>query len=167
MSTTMKPWRWMLISLTPVVLALVAACGGAQAPSNATPTPVKATPTAALAKTTPTATPTKAASSGTSTAGGSAATPSTSSSGETVQVQIAPRAFVPDKLSFQAGKTYTLVFNASEEFHTFTVADLGINILLDAGKSAIHVVTINKAGTFNLVCVVHEGEGMVGSVTVR
>ncbi|MBI4313144.1 MAG: cupredoxin domain-containing protein [Chloroflexi bacterium] len=153
--------------LTVLTIALAAACGGAATPSNPTPTAGNPTPTAvrATATATPRATPTQAAAGVTPTAATPTPTAPSGSSGEVVQVEVAPRAFVPDKLSFQAGKTYTLEFSAPAEFHTFTVAELGINVLLEAGKTVRQVVTISKTGTFSLVCAVHEGEGMTGTVT--
>lgn len=155
-----------LVAFIPIALALVVACGG-QAPSTATPTAVKATSTATPTTTAPTATPAKVTGGATPTIGGAVSTPSAVSSGETVvKVEIATRAFVPAKFSFQKDKSYTLAFSVPEEFHTFTVRELGIDIYIEAGKTVKQTVTFAKAGNFSLICTVHEGEGMVGAVTV-
>ncbi len=166
MSTSIRRWPRFLVALTPVALALVVACGGAQTPATAPSTAVQATPTAVPAKATPTATPTKAAGGVTPTASASTPIPSAGGSGATVAVEIAPRSFAPSSLSFQKDKTYTLEFSVPAEFHTFTVTDLAIDIYIEAGKTVRRVVTFNKTGTFKLMCTVHEGEGMIGTVTV-
>ena len=139
-----------------------------------TPTSVpSATPTTAAVRTptsAPAATPTTApVRTPTPSSGGTTPTPSSGASGEVVQVKLSenPYAFTPENLSFQSGKTYTLQFNAPLEAHTFTVADLGIDIYIDVGKPVKQVVTFKKAGTFKLICIVHETLDMVGKVTVN
>ncbi len=77
-----------------------------------------------------------------------------------------PYVFEPDTLDFEVGKTYTLNFVAPDEFHTFTVAELDIDVLLLAGQAVEQTVTFDKAGTFTLICLPHEALGMVGTVTV-
>ncbi|MBI2172218.1 MAG: cupredoxin domain-containing protein [Chloroflexi bacterium] len=124
-------------------LGLVACGGGSASKPTATPTKAAATPTKA------------------------ATTPS--GGGEVVQVTLtdAPKyTFVPDKLSFQSGKTYTLQFNAPKEFHTFTVGALGIDIFINPNEAVKADITPGKAGTFKLICIPHEGLGMIGEVTV-
>lgn len=155
------------------LVLLLSACNGSGAKASPTSTAQKAvatsTPTSASAVATPTtvkvATPTTAPT-------GSTPTPSSSSTGATgqvIQVKLneSPYSFDPKDYSFQVGKTYTLKFSTPAEFHTFTVADLGIDIYIDIGKSVQQVVTVSKTGTFRLICSVHEELDMVGSVTVR
>lgn len=89
--------------------------------------------------------------------------------GEVVKIVMTenPYRFQPDTFNFQVGKTYVLTFPAPKEFHTFTVRDLGIDILINAGESVTKSVMPNKTGQFKLVCTPHEGLGMVGQVNVQ
>ncbi len=123
-----------------------AACGGAE------PTPTAAPP----ATPTPTSTTTQPADGGNGT-------------GEVVTViqHENPYSFEPATLNFEVGKTYTLSFPPPGEFHTFTVRDLGIDIFINAGEVVQVDVTPTKVGTFKLICVPHEGLGMVGEVIVQ
>ena len=75
--------------------------------------------------------------------------------------------FQPDSLSFSVGDTVTLVFKSQSEFHTFTVDDLGIDEPVDGGSSSTLTFTFDKAGTFDLICIPHEFQGMVGTITVQ
>lgn len=161
-----------LFLVTGLVGAGLIACGGtstAPTPTTppASPTSVAPTPTATSTGSGPVATPTATLPAPPAT-GGSTPTPTKESSSNVVQVRVseAPYSFVPDTYSFQSGKTYTLQFNITMDFHTFTVADLGIDIYIEPGKAVTQEVTFTKPGTFKLVCTVHEGEGQVGSVIV-
>ena len=64
------------------------------------------------------------------------------------------------------GTTYTLTIEGQNEFHTFTVKDLDINIIINAGETVTVDITPDKVGTFRLICVPHLGLGMVGEVRV-
>ena len=88
--------------------------------------------------------------------------------GELVQVihNENPYRFEPDNFDWQVGKTITLEFAVSTEFHTFNVDDLGIEIFINAGESVQQDITPSTAGTFKLYCVPHETLGMVGEVRV-
>ena len=133
--------------LTLSVAMLAAACGGGgdEGPT-ATSTPVPATATD---------TPTQPAGNGTS-------------AGQVINVTQTenPYVFKPDTYAFELGKTYTLDFAATGEFHTFTVDELGINIFVNADEAVQQDVTPSTAGAFKLYCVPHESLGMVGTVTV-
>ena len=89
--------------------------------------------------------------------------------GEVVNVQLTenPFTFNPADLTFEVGKAYTLSFQEPGEFHTFTVAELGISIFINAGETVSDPVTFDQVGTFKLICVPHEGTGMVGTITVQ
>ena len=129
-----------------LALSVVAtACGGGE---EATPTPTQASAA--------TATPTLSAG-------------VTEPAGEVVNVQLTenPFTFNPADLTFEVGKAYTLSFQEPGEFHTFTVAELGISILINAGETVSEPVTFDQVGTFKLICVPHEGTGMVGTITVQ
>ena len=79
-----------------------------------------------------------------------------------------PYQFEPNELSFEVGKTYNLVMGPDQtEFHTFTVDDLGIDLVLNAGDNLTHTFTPDKAGEFHLFCIPHQAFGMTGTITVK
>ena len=75
--------------------------------------------------------------------------------------------FGPNEMTFDVGEVVTFTLSAETEFHTFTVDDLGIDVPLDPGTSETLTFTFDKPGTFQLVCIPHEFQGMVGSITVK
>lgn len=75
--------------------------------------------------------------------------------------------FVPSEITASVGETVTFTLTAETEFHTVTVDELGIDESIDGGDSATYTHTFDKAGTFKLVCLVHEASGMVGTITVQ
>lgn len=93
----------------------------------------------------------------------------TEPTGETVTIQLteSPYTFDPADLTFEVGKAYTLSFNAPGEFHTFTIEDLDINIFINANQAVTEPITFDQAGRFELICVPHQFQGMVGTVTVQ
>ena len=128
-----------------IVSILLVACGGGAAPAPA--------PVAPAAPAAPTG-------SGSSVAGAqfevTLADPGVSGS----------YVFTPADMTFKLGDTVTLALNAENEFHTFTVDDLGIDEAVDGGASSTLTFTFDKAGTFELICIPHEALGMVGTITV-
>ena len=75
--------------------------------------------------------------------------------------------FDPAELSFDVGDTVTFTLASETEFHTFTVGDLDIDEVVDAGETVSFTYTFVKAGTFELICIPHEANGMVGTITVK
>ena len=75
--------------------------------------------------------------------------------------------FNPAVLTFKRGDVAAFTLTAETEFHTFTVEELGIDESLDKGERLEFSYTFDKSGTFQLVCLVHIGQGMVGTVTVN
>jgi plastocyanin len=75
--------------------------------------------------------------------------------------------FSPSEMTFKVGETVSFRVSAETEFHTFNVDDLGIDQAIDGGQSVEFTHTFDKAGTFKLVCLVHEASGMVGTITVQ
>ena len=128
-------------------ILVIVGCGGG---SEASPAPTKAAAA-------PTATPTTAS-----------ATQSSAATGEVIKVIHGenPYVFEPADLELQAGKAYTLDFSVPTEFHTFTVADLGIDVFINANEKVTHNLTVDKVGEFELICVPHMTLGMVGKVKV-
>ena len=75
--------------------------------------------------------------------------------------------FDADEFTFSVGDTITFVVESETEFHTFTVQDLDINVTALGGTTGEATVTLDTAGTFTLICVPHQGQGMVGTITVQ
>ena len=75
--------------------------------------------------------------------------------------------FSPNEMTFSVGKVVTFNLSAETEFHTFTVDELGIDVALDPGAPETLTFTFDNPGTFGLICVPHELQGMVGSITVK
>ena len=78
-----------------------------------------------------------------------------------------PFAFEPADLTFSTGETVEFTFNSDSQFHTFTVDELGIDVEVDSGAPVNFEYTFDKPGTYTLVCIRHEGLGMVGTITVQ
>ncbi|MDA1347939.1 MAG: plastocyanin/azurin family copper-binding protein [Chloroflexi bacterium] len=75
--------------------------------------------------------------------------------------------FVESELSFKAGETVSFTFKSETEFHTFTVDDLDIDVSVDSGVDETLTFTFDSPGTYKLICVPHESQGMVGTITVQ
>ena len=144
-----------------VSLALVACGGDDEGTPTSTPTPTTApTPTPTL---TPTPTP------GVTVSPPVTATPVTvinrdlGGSGE--------YAFDPAEFNFKVGETVTFELTAETELHSFTVEELDIDLDIDGsqtpGKTETLTFTFDEPGTFDLICIYHEGSGMVGTITVQ
>jgi plastocyanin len=116
----------------------------------------------------PSPTPTKAAAAATATPATASATKGSGVAGELIQVTHGenPYAFQPATVELKAGKPYTFDFSVPTEFHTFTVAGLGIDVFINANEKVTHNVTVDKIGEFDLICVPHMTMGMVGKVKV-
>ena len=79
--------------------------------------------------------------------------------------------FDPGEFKFSLGETVTFEIVAETELHSFTVDGLGIDVEVDGaetpGATDTFTFTFEKAGTFPLICIYHEGNGMVGTITVQ
>lgn len=75
--------------------------------------------------------------------------------------------FDPADLEFSSGETVTIALTSEREFHTFTVAELDIDIAVNAGETKAFVVTFDEPGSYRLICIPHEALGMTGTITVR
>ena len=147
-------------------LSIVAACGGDVPPKGdhdavkAAPIPASQQPSSAPPVAAPAAAPAVADSSSSSAA-----------AGREVVVELKDEggdyAFGPAELAFSVGETITLKMNSQNEFHSFTVDDLGIDIEVEAGETGTLNFTFDKAGTYEVICIPHESLGMVGTITVK
>ena len=158
-----------IVLLTTLVaaLALVAACGGDVPPKGdhdavkAAPIPASQQPSSAPPAAAPAAAAPVAAESSASSA----------SAGTEVSVELKDEggdyAFAPGELAFSVGDTVTFKMTSQNEFHSFTVDDLGIDMEVEAGETGTLNFTFDKAGNYELICIPHESLGMVGTITVQ
>ena len=56
---------------------------------------------------------------------------------------------------------------AETEFHMFTVDDLGIDMAVSGRTNETFTYTFDRAGTFELICIPHQGLGITGTITVK
>ncbi len=75
--------------------------------------------------------------------------------------------FDPAEFTFSVGQEVTFAIVAETEFHTFTVDDLDIDVEIDAGETEMFTYTFDKAGTYELICIPHQAQGMTGAITVN
>ena len=75
--------------------------------------------------------------------------------------------FNPADITVNVGETVTLKLTSENEFHSFTVDDLGIDVEVDAGETEEITFTFSEAGTYELICIPHESLGMVGKIIVQ
>ena len=154
------------LAVLAVGLSLAAACGGDDETTPATAPPVAATvaqpppppppptvapiaPTATVESTTPSNGPIKVTSINGDPAGPHGA-----------------YVFDPGDFTFNVGDVVEFTLIAETEFHTFTVDELGIDVSLFGGSPETLLHTFDTAGEFKLICIPHEFQGMVGSITV-
>ena len=75
--------------------------------------------------------------------------------------------FSPNELTFAVGETVQFNITAETEFHTFTVDELDIDVVVDAEQTETLVFKFDEAGTYRLYCIPHEAQGMVATITVQ
>ncbi len=75
--------------------------------------------------------------------------------------------FNPADITVKVGETVTLKLTSGNEFHSFTVDELGIDVEVDAGTTEETTFTFSDAGTYELICIPHESLGMVGKIIVQ
>lgn len=74
--------------------------------------------------------------------------------------------FSPSQLSFKVGESINFALNSETEFHTFTVDKLDIDAAVDVGDTVRFNVKFDRVGVFELVCIPHQTQGMVSTITV-
>ena len=78
-----------------------------------------------------------------------------------------PFSFDPADLTFNAGDTVNFEFVGESQFHTFTVAELDIDVDVGGGETVSFEFTFDTPGTYDLICVPHEAQGMKGTIIVN
>lgn len=150
-----------------VITALAAmACGGGTssasalvapyptAPPRISPSPPPPAPTVPV--------PTPDTSSGQATGGGTPFTVNLEDVGGSGEYK-----FDPTDMTFSVGETVTFTLTSESEYHTFEVEELDIFEEVEAGDLLTFTFTFDEAGTYELLCVPHLTQGMVGTITVR
>ena len=135
----------LFLGLLVSLLLVAAACGGDDEEETTSPPPAT-TPAPAVA-------------------------PATSSPTDATALPIAttsgPYAFLPADLTLEAGKSYDLVFTVDGEFHTFTSDELNIDVALNPNSTLTHTISIDTLGSYEFICLPHQGLGMKGTITVE
>ncbi len=76
-------------------------------------------------------------------------------------------AFSPADLTFNAGDKITFTLTSETEYHSFTVDELEINVDVEAEETQTYTFTFDKPGTYELICIPHTTQEMVGTITVN
>lgn len=75
--------------------------------------------------------------------------------------------FDPAEFTFTEGQEVTFAIVAETEFHTFTVDELEIDVEIEAGETEMFTYTFDKPGIYELICIPHQAQGMVGEIVVE
>lgn len=92
--------------------------------------------------------------------------PAENPAGGTVALEAKDNEFAPKTIEAKAGAITIDMKNTGLAPHTFTNADLKVDVNADAGKSAEIKLTDVKPGTYKFVCKYHEALNMVGELKV-
>lgn len=155
------------LAILSVITALAAmACGGGTPTASALVAPYPTTPPR-LSPSPPPPAPTVAApipdaSSSGQAAGGTPFTVNLEDIGGSGEYK-----FDPTDMTFSVGETVTFTLTSETEYHTFDVEDLEIGVEVDAGDLQTFTFTFDDAGTYELICIPHITQGMVGTITVQ
>ncbi len=99
----------------------------------------------------------------------SGASGSEAPAGGSIEVSGKEFSFTPNALTLKAGEPRKIVLkNTGSIEHDITVSDADFKLTVLAGKSGDKTLTIDKPGTYKMICSVagHEPAGMKGEITV-
>ena len=85
--------------------------------------------------------------------------------GEDIPLEAKDNDFVPKEISAAAGDITIVMKNTGVAPHTFTNADLGVDVNADPGQTANVEIKGAKPGTYTFICKYHQPQ-MVGELTV-
>jgi plastocyanin len=94
--------------------------------------------------------------------GGAVASDDGTAAGSTVTMR--DNAFVPTDPVISAGEIELV--NEGESPHTFTVEGEGVDVQVEAGRTATTTVDL-ETGTYTVFCSFHREQGMEGTLTVE
>ena len=78
-----------------------------------------------------------------------------------------PYSYEPADFSFSVGEKVTFTLSAEAVYHTFTIDGTSFDIDVDVGEVKEVTFIFDEPGTYNLICIPHELNGMVGVITVQ
>ena len=160
-------YKWFLITVLSICSLLLFACGSSTDDSESTEASYSKPPTASNQ-----AMQSAAKSLGT-TVSSSNASSSNLTGGTRVEIKLrddkgsGSYAYSPAEFIFKVGEIVNFVMTSETELHTFTVDDLNIDQSIDAGETVEFSFKFDKPGTYPLICIPHETQGMIGKITVQ
>lgn len=86
--------------------------------------------------------------------------------GEDIQLEAKDNVFAPLTITAPAGDITIVMKNTGLAPHTFTNADLGVDVNANAGQTANVEIKGAKPGKYHFICKYHESLKMVGDLTV-
>jgi plastocyanin len=138
---------WLIMGAS---IALVMACGGSESTAAVTPTEV----------------PTKVAETSSVTTTSS----STIADITIVMEEVPAMAYVPANITMEAGKTYNIKLVGGTEFHTWTIVDSSggyvENFSINPSTEDIIQLTAPVSGTYDIICLPHQVNNMIGKLVV-
>ena len=78
-----------------------------------------------------------------------------------------PYSYEPADFSFSVGDKVTFTLTSEAVYHTFTIDGTSVDVDVDVGEVVTYTYTFDEAGTFDLICIPHELNEMVGVITVQ
>ena len=78
-----------------------------------------------------------------------------------------PYSYEPADFSFSVGEKVTFTLTAEAVYHTFTIDGTSVDVDVDVDEVETVTFTFDEPGTYNLICIPHELNGMVGVITVQ
>ena len=99
----------------------------------------------------------------------------TAGSGEGTQITVdlldndgrGPYAYEPADFVFSVGETVTFTLTSEAVYHTFTIDGTSVDVDVDVDEVVTVTYTFDEAGTFDLICIPHELNGMIGVINVQ
>ena len=97
--------------------------------------------------------------------GGGGASPG----GSTIEVILQDYKFTPNPINATKGAVTFKLTNKAAQLHDFSIPDLKVNIPVEAGKTVTQTVTLDQAGTFQVICnqPAHKDSGMTAQIIVK
>ncbi len=78
-----------------------------------------------------------------------------------------PYSYEPADFSFSVGEKVTFTLTAEAVYHTFTIDGTSVDVDVEVDEVREVTFTFDEPGTYNLICIPHELNGMVGVITVQ
>lgn len=86
--------------------------------------------------------------------------------GQEITVSMEDNFFEPANITVEPGTTVTWVQNGNNPHTTTSYDGLWDSGMIEGGSGGTFSFTFDEPGTYDYFCIPHEGQGMVGSVTV-